>query len=178
MIQYKKHFSELNKRAFTLIEVLISISILVLVFVFIYSQFNLAQLSTKKTTFIEKQTTNRAMIIQLLYSDFITSKDINPTSGKSYDKFFESFSSENSLYGIDKPFIKYVVISSQEGNNLVRLEGVTSDIDFQNANSKFYIDIVVKNIKFFKVLKNEEYIEFFIQSKGMKDIYFKFKRFM
>ena len=177
MIQNKKHFSVLNKKSFTLIEVLISISILFLVFVFIYSQFNLAQLSTKKTTLIEKQTTNRAKLIQLLYNDFITSKNINPRSGKSYDTFIESFSSENSLYGIDKPFIKYAVTTSPKGNILVRLESASQHIDLENQSGNFYIDVVLDNVKFFKVLKNGEYIEFYVQSKGMKDIYFKFKRF-
>ena len=176
MIQIQKHFYELNKKAFTLIEVLISVSILVMIFVFLYSQFNLAQKSTKKTTQIEKHSLKRALVIELLYNDFISSKNLEPTSGKKYDKFINSFSSENSLYGIKTPFIKYAVISSNEGNDLVRLESHQSNIDISSANKDFYMDIIIKNIKNFKVLKQNEHIVFFLKSQEMKDIYFKFKR--
>lgn len=165
-----------NKKAFTLIEVLISISILVLIFVFLYGQFNLAQISTKKTTIIEKSTTKRAKVIELLYNDFLSSQNINPTSGKSYDKFVEAFDTQNSLYGIEKPYIKYAVVTSQEGNKLVRIEDKRKDIGLQNANSDFYIDVIVENIKYFKVIKSDKYIEFFLQAQEMKDIYFKLKR--
>lgn len=176
-MKQQNHFFVSNKKAFTLLEVLISVSILVLVFVFLYSQFNLAQLSTKKTTTIEKHATKRAKIVELFYNDFLTSKDINPTSGKKYDKFTQAFSSKNSLYGITQPYIKYAVVTTNEGNQLIRAEGSTNSIDLKNANSQFYIDTVVQNVKFFKVIQNNDYIEFFLQVEGMKDIYFKLKRF-
>lgn len=176
MITQQNLFSVSNKKAFTLIEVLISITILVLIFVFLYGQFNLAQLSTKKTTTIEKYTTKRAKVIELLHNDFITASEIVATSGKSYDKFVEAFTTQHSLYGIQNPYIKYVVIAQQEGNTLLRLESTSTDVDIQNSNSDFYIDEIVQNIKYFKVLTSGEYIEFFIQADGMKDIYFKFKK--
>lgn len=174
MIQ--KHTLELNKKSFTLIEMLISVSILVLIFTFIYGQFNLAQLSTKKTTQIEKLSTKREKIIQLLYSDFITSLDIQSTTGISFDKFIEPFSSSNSLYGISNPYIIYTVVETYEGKSLLRLESDTKSIDITGINSNYYMEEIVKDIKYFKIITNKEYIEFYISSKGMKDIYFKFKR--
>lgn len=176
-MKIQNHFSESNKKAFTLIEILISVSILTLIFIFVYGQFNLAQKSTKKTTIIENTANKRAKIIELLYNDFLTSKDINPTSGNKFDKFIHSFSSKNSLYNIETPYIKYIVITQNEGNKLVRLEGISKDIDISNANSEFYIDIVAEDITYFKVIKNNDYIEFFVKAQEMKDIYFKFNRF-
>lgn len=165
-----------NKKSFTLIEVLISVTILVLVFVFLYSQFNLAQKSTKKTTQIEKTSTKRAKVIELLYNDLITSRDIVPTSRQKYDRFLEAFQTQNSLYGMINPFIKYVVISKNDGYRLVRLEGKRKDIGLLNANSDFYIDEIVKDIQYFRVNVTNEYIEFFIKAEKMKDIYLKIKR--
>jgi prepilin-type N-terminal cleavage/methylation domain-containing protein len=176
MANKQKLFSSSNKKAFTLIEVLISVSILVLIFTFLYSQFNLAQKSTKKTTQIEKSTTKRAKIIELLYADFISSRNLLPTTGRKYDKFSNAFSTENSLYSIQNPFVKYVVVSDNEGNQLVRIEGKRGDIGMQNVNKDFYIDSIVKEIKYFKIIVSPEYIEFFVQAKDMKDIYFKLKR--
>lgn len=165
-----------NKKAFTLIEVLISVSILVLIFVFLYSQFNLAQISTKKTTLIEKSATKRAKVIELLYTDLMSSKNIVSTSGKNYDKFIEAFETSNSLYMISNPFIKYAVISTKTGNSLIRIEGKRKDINIQNANSDFYADLILNDIEYFKVNVSSSYIEFFVQAKEMKDIYFKFRR--
>jgi len=167
-----------NKKAFTLIEVLISVTILVLIFIFLYGQFNLAQKSTQKTTTVEVATTKRAKIIGLLYNDFLSSENIVATSGKKYDKFIQPFTTQNSLYGIQNPYVKYVVISSQEGNSLLRLESNNKDMDIRNANSNFYIDTIVKKIDYFKVIVTPQYIEFFLKADGMKDIYFKFKRLL
>lgn len=172
----QKHTIELNKKSFTLIEMLISVSILVLIFTFIYGQFNLAQLSTKKTTQIEKSSTKREKIILLLYNDFLTSSDIVSTSGKNFDRFIVPFSSSNSLYGISNPYIKYIVVESNEGKSLLRLESHTKSIDITGINSKYYMEEIVKDIKYFKIIINKEYIEFYISAKDMKDIYFKFKR--
>jgi len=174
--QIQNHFSVSSKKAFTLIEVLISVTILVLIFTFLYSQFNLAQKSTKKTTTIEKYSTKRAKIIELIYNDFATSRDIVSTSGKNYDKFINPFTTQNSLYEIVNPFVKYVVIVSSEGNNLMRLESTDKNMDVSNAISEYYIDKVLENVTYFKVLTQRDYIEFFVKADGMKDIYFKFKR--
>lgn len=171
-----KYSSELNKKAFTLIELLISVTILVLIFTFIYGQFNLAQLSTKKTTQIESSTTQRGKIITLLYNDFITTKEIVPTSGKSFDKFINAFETNNSLHGISNPFVKYAVIETNDGKFLMRAESNQQNISFSENNNKFYMDEIVKNIEFFKVITNDNYIEFFIKAKDMKDIYFRFKK--
>jgi len=165
-----------NKKAFTLIEVLISITILVLIFTFLYSQFNLAQISTKKTTTIEKSSTKRAKIIELLYSDLMTAQKVVPTSRKNYDRFIEAFPTQNSLYGIENPYIKYVVVADDETNTLLRIEGKRKDIGLQNANSEFYADKIVEKITYFKVIVSGEYIELFLQAEDMKDIYFKFKK--
>lgn len=178
MINKQNLFFVSNKKAFTLIEVLISVTILVLIFIFLYGQFNLAQKSTQKTTTVEVATTKRAKIIELLYNDFLSSENITATSGKKYDKFIQPFTTEHSLYGIKNPYVKYVVITSQEGNSLLRLESNNKDVDIRNANSNFYIDTVVKKIDYFKVIVTTQYIEFFLKADGMKDIYFKFKRLL
>lgn len=174
----QKHILESNNKAFTLIEVLISISILVLVFTFLYSQFNLAQISTKKTTQVEQKTTKREQIKELFYNDFLkASALLVPTSGIKYDKL-ETFSSRNSLYGIIKPYIKYIIVSTNENNSLIRIESHNiENISLGESENEFYMDEIVKDIEYFKIsTSNKEYIEFFIKAKDMKDIYFKFKR--
>jgi len=171
-----KHFLELNKKAFTLIEVLVSVSILVLVFSFIYSQFNFAQKSTKKTTQIEYNVDKRWKILSLIYNDFISSQKVEPTSGNNYDKFVKSFNTKNSLYGISNPFVKYVVVEDDDVRSLIRLESNSSEIRLSESVNKFYMDEIVKDIEFFKVIVNNEYIEIFIKAKDMKDIYFRFKK--
>lgn len=173
----QNHTLELNKKAFTLIEVLISISLLVLIFTFIYGQFNLAQLSTNKTTLIEKNSSKREQIIALLYNDFISSRDINPTMMKLYTRFTEPFTTTNSLYGISQPYVKYLVVSTNESYKLIRIESHDNkNLDIGQYENKFYMDEVLGDIEYFKVLVNSENIEFFVKAKNIKDIYFSFKR--
>ena len=174
----QKHTLDLNKKAFTLIEALISVTILVLIFTFLYSQFNLAQISTKKTTQIEQKTTKRAQIKELLYNDFLkANQELVPTSGVKFDKL-EIFSSRNTLYGIIKPYIKYVIVSTDDSISLIRIESHnSSNISLSQNENKFYMDEILHDIEYFKIItSNKEYIEFFIKAKDMKDIYFKFKR--
>jgi prepilin-type N-terminal cleavage/methylation domain-containing protein len=170
---------ESNKQSgFTIVELLISIVLLVLIFIFLYGQFNLAQLSTKKTTEVEKTTTKRAKVVELIYNDFLNSPNIEPTSGHNYDKFVDAFITTNSLYGITNPYVKYAVIRGSDSNILVRLESTEEDIDIQNAQSEFYLDTILENVTKFKVIKSNEYLEVFIQAKGMKDIYLKLRRYL
>jgi len=176
MTKQQNLFFTSSKKAFTLIEVLISVSILVLIFTFLYSQFNLAQKSTNKTTSIEKSTSKRVKIIELLYTDFISSKNLVATSGKNFDKFIEAFDTQNSLYEIKTPYVKYIVIEAEENKKLIRIEGKRKDIGLLNANTEFYIDEVLEGVTYFKVLITNKQIEFFIQAEDMKDIYFKINR--
>ena len=175
MIQ--KHTLELNKKSFTLVEMLISISILVLIFTFLYGQFNLAQLSTEKTTQIELSSTKRAKVITLLYNDIFSSNDIIATTSKNFDKFIEPFSSKNSLYGISNPYIKYAVIQTNNGKSLLRFESHLKNFSITGVDNKFYMEEILKDVKYFKIdTNNKEYIEFYISAKNTKDIYFKLKR--
>ena len=167
---------DLNKKSFTLIEMLISVSILVLIFSFLYGQFNLAQLSTKKTTQIESSSSKREKIINLLYNDFVTSYDIQSTSGKKFDRFIKPFKTSNSLYGTTEPYVRYLVVYDNDIKRLIRLEGFEDSLNINSARSEYYMENVLDDIEYFKVLVSDDFIEFYIKSKNIKDIYFKFNR--
>ena len=143
-----------SSRAFTLIEVLISVSILILIFVFLYSQFNLAQLSTKKTTKIEKSTTKRKDVIAVFYKDFITSTSYVPTSSTKFDKvIFDTLNSKAAIIAIDDYLRKKIAkfdISKHLCSSYLRVEvkdlpGVLSSITKIFANNKISIKNLIQN---------------------------------
>ena len=164
------HFLDSNKRAFTLLELLLSIAILAVLFSYLYMNFFVAKQSTEATKVFKESVLLREQISKLLYEDIINSTKIVPTSGSKYDKV--DMESKNSLHNILTPNIRYTVIDDGRINVLVRLES-SKALPGITGTKDFYIDEIVRDVEDFKMINYATFVEYFLKIKNQKPIHFK-----
>jgi len=126
------------KKAFTLVEVIISIFIFSLIMIFLYQSIS----SLKKNNINLKQTTQKSKIlskiITLLKTDIIYAKKINL---KHLNNDILSLKTLNSLHNISKPNVTWKIL--EQNNELVRVEEINGiklldDTTIQCKSFKIY----------------------------------------
>ena len=111
----------MKRNGFTLIELVVSIALFGLITVFLFEVID--ELRKQQTFFQQKEVVieKKNQIVSLLRTDFDRAQSV--TVSPSMSKDFDSISitgSNRSLYGIDRPYVTWVVLKSD--NTLVRLE--------------------------------------------------------
>jgi len=122
-----------NKKAFTLIELLISIFLLGLIVNFLYTA--IANLQKTNLMFNEKSTTmiNKQKLLDLLYDDIFLAKKIKIEGLKNS---FIELSTSNSLFDIEQPNVAWVV--SKEKETLIRFESTLPFSKMTTDNTNLY----------------------------------------
>jgi len=163
-----------QKRAFTLIEVLISTLLLSIVLTGLYSVLDTQRRSVK----IIKNSLDRSMeqdrAIMVLYNDILKS-DGNITLKKSERDTICINATQNSLYGLDLVKVCWLVL--KEEDSLARIEGNNYRLPL-GLEENVEVDIVSKGVKLFDIYKdkngnylvvmqdrNEEPFSFLVQGK-------------
>ncbi len=109
----------MKRRAFTLIELMISIMILSVLMLFLYKSYTDLNKANKTYAKAVEELHDASLVKQTLYLDILLSskKSVLVTHESSkYD--FVSFSTEHSLHRLIKPYVAYVV----KDTNLYRVE--------------------------------------------------------
>ena len=153
------------KRAFTLIELMISVVLLSIIVTFLYESVAQLQNSNQQLMRNTNKTVDRENLLKVLYNDFINLNALNVTD-KSEKTDQVLFQTTNSFYAMSKPYVRYVV-----GNDeiLRRIESATEKLDYENSFFRF--DIIAKEVKVLKVYESEGHFFIYVKSDNMEDIY-------
>jgi hypothetical protein len=160
------------KKAFTLLEVVISITIFMIVLVFLYKTLDNTKLSNNKF----EQHINKKEELNTLYK--ILTEDIAESKGiiglfQDRDKnSMLIFKSNNTFYDSFFNNITYMISSS---NKLVRIESFKK-FEKEKSSAEFYdnsfIDILLNDIEKFIILKKDDKLEFIIKQKDKEKMIF------
>ncbi len=160
------------KKAFTLLEVVISITIFMIILIFIYKVLDDTKVSNKKFEEYVYKSENKNDFYKIFAEDIAESYGIISLSEDRDKNAIVIFKSNNSYYNPFYSNITYIISSS---NKLLRIESKDefqkekSEIDFYNNS---FIDILLEDIKKFIVLqKNDKYV-FIIEKKNGEKIMF------
>ena len=141
-----------SKRAFTLIEILISITLLSIVLVGLYSVLD----TQRRFVFTIKHHLDESIkqdkIIMTLYYDIIRS-DGNITIKKGERDTICIEHTKNSLYGLGAAKVCWLVLKDQD--SLTRIEGNNYHLPL-GLEDKVEVDIVAKAISLFDIYRNKE----------------------
>lgn len=141
------------KRAFTLIEIIVSTLILFLIVFALSKAYATLKTGIVVAKKLEEKSLDKTELIRLLYSDFVQASDINITAGKDFD-IVQVSSTRNSLYDAPNSSVLYLVTKSTK--ELLRIESrekVVLPIVGADQYKYNYLPFG-KELKSFKVLKS------------------------
>jgi len=154
------------RKAFTLVELMISVVLLSIIVTFLYQ--SVAQLQISNLQFMRKTDalSKREQVLKLLYNDFINVKKVQwQEKGRNEDIVL--INTNNSFHNMSEPFVLYKVY--KDDSILKRIESPVEKIDFNTNTFKF--NDVLDQVEFFKVYSNNGHYLIYIKADGMEDIY-------
>ncbi len=164
----------INKKAFTLIELIISIILLSIIVMFLYATVSNLERTNKIFAANEKALQEREKVITVLYDDIFTA---NTLTLKGHDDTLVSMQTKNSLFDIQEPYVTWLV--SKEKNTLLRFESIFPFEKMNSDNASYYhISKIGENCELFKVFqsKKKENILLYIQFKDETPIVYEFAK--
>ena len=165
----------MNKKAFTLIEVIISVMLLGLISLFVMSTISQTKKNNKFFEHLAKEESKIEKLIEVLYDDIYLSKIMSIKSYKHYSVV--TLKTRNSIYGIKEPYVSWLVL--KKNNTLTRLESakkISLPIKQEFKNYTF-IDRGVQNCKNFSInlSKNKKNVLVFMEQSNKKPVIFEVK---
>lgn len=162
-----------TKRAFTLVEVMVSIVLLGLIFTYLSSTIN--SVKQQNNHYIEKSDLlqKEKDIFLLINLDIAQAiGEVSISKQGRYDLI--QLKSKNSLYQIIEPNITYFI--SKKDNALIRVESLAT-FDFKDkdqlSRTFLYADILADNIQSFKAGSKDGLINILFRAKNIKPMVFK-----
>ena len=156
------------RKAFTLIEVLISIALMGIVIVALFSSVDLLQNSNEHLLKYLKKSKKITKATKTLYSDIISS-DGNITIKK--DEFSRVCMEEtrNSLYALPSAKVCWVVLKKDK--TLVRVEGNAYLLPLR-VDDRVEVDMIMKGVSLFDVYHEKDKVLVVLQQEGKEPITF------
>jgi prepilin-type N-terminal cleavage/methylation domain-containing protein len=140
-----------KRKAFTLIEVLISVALLSIVMLGLYGALNMQRSSNKHLFSYLSKAIDGDRVIMVLYRDIMFS-DGNLTIEKGeFDRFCIENTS-NSLYGLSRAKVCWVI--AKEENQLLRSEGNGYRLPLKHED-KVAVDKTIKHITLFDISRKK-----------------------
>ncbi|MCH9813965.1 MAG: prepilin-type N-terminal cleavage/methylation domain-containing protein [Epsilonproteobacteria bacterium] len=162
----------MQRKAFTLVELLISVFLLGLIVNFLYTAVD--NLQRTNTLFHQKSDTlqNKQKIFDLLYDDLFSAQVLKITGRKNSTIDMKT---RNSIYDIESPYVTWLL--HRENNTLLRFESTKPFSDMRSDTTHFYhISKVGKDCERFKIYQsnNHNTVLVHIKFKDQEPIIFEF----
>jgi prepilin-type N-terminal cleavage/methylation domain-containing protein len=157
-----------NRKAFTLLEVLISIALMGIVIVALFSSVDMLQNSNQHLGEHLKKSKIVTKTVNVLYADLMGS-DGNITIQKDEFSRICMEETQNSLYAL--PVAKVCWIVLKKDNTLIRIEGNDYHVPLLE-DEKVEVDLVMSGIKVFDIYHEKDKILVLMQQKGKEPISF------
>ena len=161
-----------NKKAFTLIELILSVFLLGLIVTFLYSAVSNLQKSNKIFQKQSQKDFYNQKVLSMIQKDFFYALDIQ-LSG--HDNTFATMQTTNSIFDIDYPYVTWLI--KPDLKKLVRFESTIPFKDMKAKNNAyFHMSIIPKECETFKIYqsKKKENILIYIKFKGEDPLIYEF----
>lgn len=169
------------RKAFTLVEMMVSIVLLSIIVLFLYQTLDMTKLSNTFYKNQLQQIKDQNKIKLLMFEDMVNSFDSNGSTEPYFDD-----KNENSVLNIKSyntfhnPFFNHITYFVSRENNLIRCES-QSKFDknkIYDFSENAYIDVVDQNVSKFKISQHKKeknnYVVY-IKYEDNKEIFFTLK---
>jgi prepilin-type N-terminal cleavage/methylation domain-containing protein len=157
-----------HRKAFTLIEVLISIALMGIVLIGLFSSLDILQDSNQHLSKQLEKTKKSTEATQVIYKDILSS-DGNLTISKDEFSRLCMESTAHSLYALPCPKVCWLVL--KENNTLVRVEGIEYTLPTRYED-RVEIDRVMENIELFDTYHEKDKVLVVLKERSKKAIKF------
>ncbi|MDQ7047105.1 MAG: prepilin-type N-terminal cleavage/methylation domain-containing protein [Sulfurovum sp.] len=157
-----------NRKAFTLIEVLISIALMGIIIVALFSSVDLLQNSNEHLLKYVKKSKIITKATKTLYSDIISS-DGNISIKKDEFTRVCMEGTRNSLYALSSAKVCWMVIKKDK--TLVRVEGNAYRLPLR-MDDRVEVDFIMKGVSLFDVYHEKDKVLVLLQQEGKEPITF------
>jgi prepilin-type N-terminal cleavage/methylation domain-containing protein len=143
----------MNKKSFTLMELIVTILILGMLFMFTYRIYDFTVNSQRKITQTLNKDISKNLVINLIYDDIVGATDIKRTNKftKKLDKL-DMPENRHSMYNRSVSYIQYIV----KNDNLYRKES-SKIIKDDDINIDFVdTDLLLKDIEVFRIFSTTD----------------------
>lgn len=163
-----KHLQQGHKKAFTLIEVLISIGLLGIVIVALFSTVSMMKDSNEHLYKYLQKAKKVTKATKVLYLDILSS-DGNITIKKDEFSRLCMEQTSNSLYALSLAKVCWVVLKDK--NTLARIEGNNYALPTR-FEDRVEVNPVMHNVELFDVYHQKDKVLVFLKQKGQEPITF------
>jgi prepilin-type N-terminal cleavage/methylation domain-containing protein len=157
-----------HKKAFTLIEVLISIGLLGIIIVALFSTVSMMRASNATLYEYLQKSKKITQATKVLYMDIVSS-DGNITIKKDDFTRICMQETKNSLYALSLAKVCWVVLKKE--NTLVRIEGNNYRLPTR-FDDRVEVNPVMKHVELFDVYHQKDKVLIFLKQKGEEPITF------
>jgi prepilin-type N-terminal cleavage/methylation domain-containing protein len=157
-----------HRKAFTLIEVLISIALMGIVLIALFSSLDILQDSNQHLSKQLEKTKKSTEATQVIYKDILSS-DGNLTISKDEFSRLCMESTAHSLYALPRPKVCWLVL--KENNTLVRVEGIEYTLPTRYED-RVEVDRVMENIELFDTYHEKDKVLVVLKERSKKAIKF------
>lgn len=157
-----------NRKAFTLLEVLISIALMGIVIVALFSSVDMMQNSNQQLAQYVEKSKKITKATKVLYLDILGS-DGNITIQKDEFSRVCMEETQNSLYALPASKVCWIVLKKE--NTLARIEGNNYKLPV-GSEERVEVDSVMNNIEVFDVYHEKDKVLVLIQQQGKEPVSF------
>ncbi len=157
-----------NRKAFTLLEVLISIALMGIVIVALFSSVDMLQNSNQHLLKYLEKSKKTTKATKTLYLDILGS-DGNITIQKDEFSRVCMVKTKNSFYGLPSAKVCWVVLKKDK--TLIRIEGNAYHLPLL-SEERVEIDIIMRGIEVFDLYHEKDKVLVLIQQQGKEPISF------
>lgn len=157
-----------NRKAFTLIEVLISIGLMGMILVTLFSTVDMLQNSNENLLEYLKKSKKMTKATKILYNDILSS-DGNLTIQKDEFSRLCLEETKNSLYAL--PIVKVCWVVLKKENRLARIEGNNYSLP-STLEEKVEVDIIMNDVTLFDIYHKKDKVLVLLQQEGKEPISF------
>ena len=146
----------MSRRAFTLIELMVSITLTVIIVLFLYKALATQEISNKVLAKNAARLRRTDQIFNLLYRDFLESNETKITTAFNKDYNIIYLATKNSLHNV--PFAHVMYYVNAKDKTLVRLESaypIKLPVDLEKIKYIF-VDRLIKKVSKFRVFQSQQ----------------------